>query len=150
MWSHLPLFCEFSSHVNSNPYDQELCMRAKYFPTQISQEVQCGHAYSPHWPTESCLDWKWLLCKTKVELFHPRMFANINPCPLCQQLSNIFSIRFHLGCSTTHLPSLSPHKSILFQKYAMFLPTAREKTIPITCSGWTPLTNYELHTIKTM
>lgn len=55
VWKHQLIF-KFSevswaksSHFNRNLYDWKFHMRAKVFPTQISQ-----HAGSPRWPTEIC------------------------------------------------------------------------------------------------
>lgn len=47
MRSYLLLFSELSQqakpiYFNKNPGDYEICVRAKYFPTQISPWVQVG------------------------------------------------------------------------------------------------------------
>lgn len=57
MLSHLLLFVK-SSCLNRNTHKRECRMRAKHFPTQISQRVQVVHTDSPCWSKESCLFWK--------------------------------------------------------------------------------------------
>ncbi len=53
--TYLANVCEWT-HLNRNPCDRELHVRAKDFPMQILHQ-----ANSFYWPTESCLVWKWLI-----------------------------------------------------------------------------------------
>lgn len=59
----LPNFLWVKSSFSRNLRYCKFCMRAKDFPTQISQQFQVGLANLLCGPTESWLLWKWLLCE---------------------------------------------------------------------------------------
>lgn len=57
-----------SSHSIRDSHDQEFCVRAKDSPMQISL---VGHMVPLHWPSETCMVWKWFLfefCYVCIEM----------------------------------------------------------------------------------
>jgi len=95
--SHL-LFCTFSVKIQSVLHEGERYTHAR---VHIYLKLRLTHHYTIL--TTSLLMWPHLKRKP--------------PCPLIQQLHNMLSIRFYLGCSARICQPCVPHKSILFQKY---------------------------------
>lgn len=65
----------------------EILCEGERFSTQISQCIQFGDGDSLHWPTDSCLVWKWRLCdlcyihRYTIDNWHwtfcPQNFGNV-------------------------------------------------------------------------